>query len=156
MKVLIAEDEHSISMQYEIVLKERGHEVIVTKSGEECMKVYRASLGLVRDDYENTDTSREFLPPFDAVILDYRMPKKDGLAVALEIFELCPSQRIVFASAYTAETLIDAVKNLHKQVELVEKPFDLEYFIDVVEDDALSERLERLNDRVKDLRRHDV
>ncbi|MGI8833098.1 MAG: response regulator transcription factor, partial [Nitrososphaeraceae archaeon] len=28
--------------------------------------------------------------PFDVVILDYKMPKKDGLQVAKEIFELEP------------------------------------------------------------------
>ena len=39
-------------------------------------------------------------PPFDAVILDYRMPRKDGLEVAKEILELNPRQRIIFASAY--------------------------------------------------------
>nr|MDQ3852017.1 hypothetical protein [Thermoproteota archaeon] len=30
-------------------------------------------------------------PPFDAVVLDYRMPKKDGLEVAKEILALNPS-----------------------------------------------------------------
>ena len=46
------------------------------------------------------------------MIFDYRMPNKDGLAAAIEILELCPSQRIMFASAYTDETLVAAVKNL--------------------------------------------
>jgi DNA-binding NtrC family response regulator len=84
------------------------------------------------------------------------MPKKDGLAVAKEMLKLCPSQRIMFASAYTAETLIEAVKVLHKVVELLQKPFDLEYFVDAVEDKALYEQLERLNVRVRDLKDHNV
>jgi CheY-like chemotaxis protein len=78
-------------------------------------------------------------PPFDIVILDYRMPNKDGLAAAIEILELCPSQRIMFASAYTAKTLVAAVKNLHRLVELLHKPFELEYFVDGVEDTMLYE-----------------
>lgn len=95
-------------------------------------------------------------PPFDLVILDYRMPKMDGLDAAKRILQLCPSQRIMFASAYTAQTLMEAVKNLHKVVELLQKPFDLEYFVDAVEDKALYEQLERLNVRVRALRDHNV
>ncbi|MDQ3967915.1 MAG: hypothetical protein M3275_05910 [Thermoproteota archaeon] len=34
------------------------------------------------------------------VILDYKMPKKDGLRVAKEILDMNPEQRIIFASAY--------------------------------------------------------
>src|SRR5919198_5423277 len=124
MKVLIAEDEQAISMQYQIMLEDRGHEVTITNDGEECMNVYRTALGSAATDHENNDESianlesPSILPPFDVVILDYKMPKKDGLVSAMEILELCPSQRIMFASAYTVETLVEAVKNLHRIVEL--------------------------------------
>jgi CheY-like chemotaxis protein len=161
MKILIAEDEQAISMQYQIVLEDRGHEVTITNDGEECMNVYRAALGSAATDYyENNENAFANLespsPPFDVVILDYRMPKKDGLAAAIEILEHCPSQRIMFASAYTAETLVQAVKNLHRIVELLHKPFDLEYFVDAVEDKSLYEQLERLNVRVKELKDHNI
>jgi response regulator RpfG family c-di-GMP phosphodiesterase len=36
----------------------------------------------------------------DAVILDYRIPRKDGIEVAKEILEINPKQRKTFASAY--------------------------------------------------------
>jgi len=156
VKILIAEDEQAISMQYQIVLEERGHHVIVTENGEECMKVYKSALGLHPQSDEENEPNPTPEPPFDVIILDYRMPKKDGLAAAIEIFELCPSQRIMFASAYTAETLMNAVKNLHRLVELLHKPFDLEYFVDAVEDKALYEQLERLNVRVKELKDHNI
>lgn len=161
MKILVAEDESAISMQYQIVLEERGHNVTICENGEECITAYKAALGLDKS-VENNDSSYDecnlevFMPPFDVVILDYRMPKKDGLATAIEIFDLCPSQRIIFASAYTAETLMTAVKNLHRIVELLQKPFDLEYFVDAVEDRSLYEQLERLNIRVKDLKDHNL
>ncbi len=142
MKVLIAEDESSISMQYRLVLEERGHEVTVTENGDQCISAYFSSLepqlGLVNSSYS-------IRPPFDLVILDYRMPKKDGLDAARKILELCPCQRLMFASAYAAQTLMEAVKCLHKVVELLQKPFDLEYFVDAVEDKVLYEQLERLN-----------
>lgn len=155
MKILIAEDETAIAMQYQIVLEEKGHQVTVTNNGEECINEYRSALGSnVDDDIETSSIA--FSPPFDVVVLDYRMPKKDGLATALEIFELCPNQRLIFASAYTVETLVNAVKNLHRVVELLHKPFDLEYFVDTVEDSSLYEQLERLNLRVKLLKDHDI
>lgn len=56
--------------------------------------------------------------PFDVVVLDYRMPKKDGLQVAKEILKLNPKQRIIFASAYVKETLVESVKQLNQVVEL--------------------------------------
>lgn len=148
MRILIAEDEPAISMQYCIVLKERGHDVTLADNGEQCVAEYlsasEAKAGLMTK------------PPFDLVVLDYRMPKKDGLQAAKEILTFCPSQRLMFASAYTAQTLMEAVKSLHKVVELLQKPFDLEYFVDAVEDKALYEQLERLNVRVRDLRDHNV
>jgi response regulator RpfG family c-di-GMP phosphodiesterase len=84
------------------------------------------------------------------------MPKKDGLEVATEILAACPAQRLMFASAYTAQTLIEVVKKLHKVVELLQKPFDLEYFVDAVEDKALYEQLERLNVRVRSFKDHNI
>ncbi len=48
-------------------------------------------------------------PPYDAVVLDYRMPKKDGLGAAKEILALNPSERIIFASAYVDETLRESI-----------------------------------------------
>ena len=84
------------------------------------------------------------LPPYDAVVLDYRMPKKDGLEVAKEILTLNPSQRIIFASAYVKETLREAVKELRQAVELIQKPFLPEDLVDIVEDNEAYPQLKKL------------
>jgi CheY-like chemotaxis protein len=160
MKVLIAEDEQAISMQYRIVLEERGHEVIITHDGQECFDLYMHALlssvkcqELISTITHLSDaTSRIAIPPFDVVVLDYKMPKKDGMETARGILDVCPNQRIMFASAYTVQTLMDSVKSLHMVVELLQKPFDLEYFADAIEDQSLHEQLERLNERVSELR----
>ena len=81
---------------------------------------------------------------FDAVVLDYRMPKKDGLEVAKEILALNPSQRIIFASAYVKETLRESVKELRQVVELMQKPFLPEALVDVVEDTEAYPELKKL------------
>lgn len=82
--------------------------------------------------------------PFDAVVLDYRMSKKDGLEVAKEILALNPSQRIIFASAYVKETLRESVKELRQVVELMQKPFLPEALVDVVEDTEAYPELKKL------------
>jgi CheY-like chemotaxis protein len=83
-------------------------------------------------------------PPYDAVVLDYRMPKKDGLQVAKEILAANPSQRIIFASAYVKETLRESVKELRQVVELMQKPFLPEALVDVVEDSDAYPELKKL------------
>jgi two-component system, chemotaxis family, chemotaxis protein CheY len=92
MKILIAEDERGILTQYRLALEGRDHHVVTTANGEECLNVYMAEL-------------KKQAPPFDAVVLDHRMP---GMEVAKRILTATPSQRIIFASAYINNMLIDS------------------------------------------------
>lgn len=147
MKILIAEDERDIAMQYELALKDRNHDVIVTHDGEQCLEAFYLEM----DNQESARKANMLKPPFDAVILDYRMPKKDGMEVAKEILAIQPKQRILFASAYVLETLVDSVKNLQQVVELIQKPFELDPFVDLVEDRGIYAELEKLNVKVKDV-----
>lgn len=92
--------------------------------------------------------------PFDAVLLDYRMPKKDGMHVAREILALYPRQRIIFASAHVKETLLDSVKQLDRVVELMQKPFGIKALIDTLEDKEIYDGLQAINvkiDQLKDM-----
>jgi CheY-like chemotaxis protein len=145
LKILVAEDEDVIRTQYQIALKERGHEVIATVDGMECIQTFsgaRATMG--------SST------PFDLVILDYRMPRLDGLEAAREILKLCPEQRIIFASAYVAETLRESARDLHQIVELLQKPFGLDYLVEIVEDTDVYRQLALLNVKVRELKNHNL
>ena len=62
MRILVAEDEVVTVELYAAVLEERGHKVIVTYDGRQCLNTYRS-------------TNK----PFDVVILDYKMPLLDGM-----------------------------------------------------------------------------
>src|SRR5712692_9406125 len=135
MKILIAEDEDNIAETYRIVLEGRGHKVTITNDGAQCMERYNADCNAS----ENHDA------PYDVAILDYRMPEKNGLDVAKEILELRPNQRIIFASAYVRETLLESVKQLKMVVELLQKPFELDVLVDTVEDKRIYEELKKLN-----------
>lgn len=177
MKILIAEDEPDIWKPYKIALEARNHEVVVTENGEECLEIYQqelldqtksssssSSLSSKKtittpitnnngDDDNNDNTSPTLLPlpPFDVVVLDYRMPKRDGMEVAKEILELNPHQRIIFASAYVKETLEDSVKQLKQVVELMQKPFEADALVDTIEDKEVYQGLKKLMINVRQM-----
>jgi CheY-like chemotaxis protein len=182
MKILIAEDEPEIWKPYKVALEARGHKVVISEDGQECLRKYNTEL--LKQKKIKTKSSSPAItsslkketavrslnqqkqdkkagsklissplllpPPFDAVILDYRMPKKDGLEAAKEILELDPRQRIVFASAYVKETLEDSVKQLKQVVELMQKPFEADTLADTIEDKAAYEVLKTLIVNIKE------
>jgi CheY-like chemotaxis protein len=135
MKILIAEDEKNILVPYKIILESRNHEVHTVEDGEKCIQIYR-------QEFDKLNNSDKNIHPFDIVILDYKMPKKDGLEVAKEIFELVPDQRIVFASAYIKNILVNSTEKLKQATEMLQKPFSLDTLVDKVEDKELFAQLE--------------
>ncbi len=149
MKILVAEDEEDIRTVYYMTFVERGHEVILTSDGEECLNVYSQDLPEHEEDQQHKrKTSPSY---FDVVILDYKMPKKDGLQVSKEILEINPEQRIIFASAYVVETLTESIKELKKVVELLQKPFSLSALADTVENKEAYEGLKILMNTARDI-----
>jgi CheY-like chemotaxis protein len=142
MKILIAEDESKIRLALKIILEHRGHQVIATADGEECANVYRNDF-LARPKQEILSPEDERGKPFDAVILDYRMPRKHGTEVAEEILKLNPNQRIIFASAYAVSLVQSLSLNVkdNKNVQWLQKPFGLDLLADMVEDSSFEMRL---------------
>jgi CheY-like chemotaxis protein len=148
VRILIAEDEQNIALTYRSFFEDRNHQVVMTNDGAECVKEYQAAF----DEWKKQATEHFPETPFDAVILDYKMPRKDGMEVAREILALSPKQRIIFASAYVLDTLQDSVKELGRVTELVQKPFEIEELISLVEDEEIWKGLEELNTNVEALR----
>lgn len=142
VRILIAEDEAKIADTYRLILKSRGHEVTVTENGQECLDHYMEQCKLLNAQRSGKPDARI---PFNVVILDYRMPVLDGMEAAKRILSAVPNQRIIFASAYLKETLLDSMKHLHRIVELLTKPFSLDELVDVVEDEHLYRQLQELN-----------
>jgi CheY-like chemotaxis protein len=148
VKVLIAEDERDTSLLFKMALEKRGHQVITTQNGEDCLKVYHEESQVIRLKTNLT----ERLQPFDAVVLDYKMPRINGMEVAKEILAVNPHQRIIFASAYVKETLIDSIKQLNQVVELMQKPFGENALIDTIEDRGIYSELQKLNVDISDIK----
>ncbi len=127
MRILIAEDETDSLELYKSALQQRGHEVVAASNGEEALRAYEESLSV-------DDSGKRQLSNFAVVVLDFKMPKKDGMEVAESILKLTPGQRIIFASAYVKDTLLKSVKKLNRAVELIQKPFELRTLVDTIED----------------------
>jgi CheY-like chemotaxis protein len=138
VRVLVAEDDESVCEMYRAALESRGHHVVISHDGSECVDIYRQA-------------AKKSAKPFDVVVLDYRMPKVDGLEAAKEILKASKSQRIIFASAFVKETLMDSVKDLGQVVELIQKPFEPKALVDLVEDTSTTEELKEINKLVSKL-----
>jgi CheY-like chemotaxis protein len=152
LNILIAEDESDIAILYKTVLEKRKHTATITTNGEECLRAYHEVCQINRfssEQHSSTQSGPIHLtknPPFDVVILDCKMPQMNGIEVAKEILAVNPHQRIIFASAYIKDTVIDSIKNLKQaMMESVQKPFEIKRLIDLIEDKMVYQELKRLN-----------
>ena len=136
MDVLIADDEQDLLDQYKLALEEKGHKVTTCTNGQLCLQIYQAESGR-RDEGSET--------PFDAVVLDYQMPQKNGIEAAHGILAINPHQRIIFASGYIQETFLESIKQLGQITEIMKKPFSLQAMVDTIEDKEIYSELEKLN-----------
>lgn len=141
MEILIVEDEIDLLEEYKIFLETNNHTVTSETSGESALKTYFSKL-----DEESDST------PFDIVILDYQLPGKNGMEIGSEILSKCPTQRILFASAYVEDTLKESIKTLKQIVELLQKPFSLKTLLKIIEDTSTYKELEKLNVDIKNLK----
>lgn len=144
MKILIVEDEINILKPYQIILESKGYKVMTSQDGETCLKIYHEENTKI---LQSKPTHPLFKPlPFDVVIIDYRIPKKDGMEVAKEILSINPHQRIIFASAYVKEIIRREVTEIKQYLEVIEnlqKPFDLDTLVEKVEYRDLIETLDK-------------
>lgn len=151
LNILIAEDEPDIAILYKTILEKRNHKATITTNGEDCLKAYHevSQSNRFATDQSSARPGPMNLSenhPFDVVVLDCKMPHINGIEVAKEILALNPHQRIIFASAYIKDTVIDSIKNLkHVMMESVQKPFEMKRLIDLIEDKMVYQELKRLN-----------
>lgn len=131
LRVLVAEDDRAMCEIYRIALQAKGHEVVMSHDGRQCLEAYKSSA-----------------QPFDVVVLDYRMPEMDGLEAAKEVLKINKKQRLIFASAYANETLRDSVKHLEQVMEILQKPFEPKVLVELVQDISTTRQLEEINKMV--------
>jgi CheY-like chemotaxis protein len=151
LNILIAEDESDIAVLYKTVLEKRKHKTTITTNGEDCLKAYHevcqrkrlATEQQLHPQYGHAFLSKDL--PFD-VVIDCKMPHINGIEVAKEILAVNPHQRIIFASAYIKDNVIDSIKGFGQiMTESVQKPFEIKRLIDLVEDKIIYQELRKLN-----------
>jgi DNA-binding response OmpR family regulator len=117
LKILIAEDEPELLRFYKIFLEDLGYDVITARDGQECLDAYHRGL--------NTNKR------FDLVILDHRMPKKDGMQVAKEIAAMAPFQKFLMVTAYA--DVIDSSQK-PENMKIMIKPFDEDELVSTIKE----------------------
>ncbi len=83
MRVLVADDSPEIQRLWADMLKSLGHEAVVASDGAEAYDLWRKA----EDGH------------FDVVLTDYQMPRKNGVALMMDIRAKNDKQRMVLASA---------------------------------------------------------
>ena len=144
LNILVAEDNEFTAKQYKTALEKKGHQVTLTKDGEECFDVYN-------DEIKYSELFKKSKQsPFDIVLLDQNMPRKTGIEVAKEILGLRGNQRIIFLSAYAQKILVDADNVKEDTIQILQKPFSLDFLVKKIEGRILNSRANRtLEDRIK-------
>lgn len=103
-KILLVDDDSDFRWAMSNVLQVAGHEVVQARDGDEALEVLEKDIP-------------------DCILLDYRMPRKNGLSVATEVKQGFPAIPIVMITAY-AEVKY-AVKAMKIGVyDYVTKPID--------------------------------
>ena len=112
--IFIAEDNSYISRIYKLILELEGHRVIgIASNGESAVNIYKS-----------------LLKKPDIIIMDQRMPIKDGMEAAKEILQINRRAKIIFTSAdksVNKEALSIGV------VSVLEKPFKVENLVNKIQ-----------------------
>jgi CheY-like chemotaxis protein len=113
-RIFVVDDEDFIRELYKDMFESRGYTVFSARSGEEAIECFR---------------TMKAKP--DAIIMDHRMPGKDGIQTTKEILSIDPSIPIIFSSA-DEEVREEAIKA--GAVSFWAKPFPLGMLIDATGD----------------------
>jgi len=73
------------------------------------------------------------------------MPFMTGLQAAVEILNINPQQKIIFASGYLERTLLEVLTKLNKAIAVIEKPSSLDVPDYTINSSEIFERLEKIN-----------
>ena len=112
--IFLIDDDSSIITLFEKFLTIKGHEIVAKAyNGEEAVKLFH-----------------KFRNIPDLILMDNRMPKKDGLTAAREILEFNSDIKIIFFSAdYSIKDKALALGAKY----FLEKPFKLDKLSQIIE-----------------------
>lgn len=112
-KVLVAEDEESNYMLIYSVLKKMNIKILRARNGKEAVDIFRSEQGI------------------DLVLMDLKMPVKDGFAATREILALKPGTTVIAQTAYAFPGELDKAMNAGC-VGYLTKPYGRQELLDVI------------------------
>lgn len=105
-KILVIDDEHSILETLEMFLSEKGHTVYTAPTGDDGLALFARHQP-------------------DLVILDIRLPDRDGLDILSQIQHSASPAKVIMITAFQdMETTIQAMK--HGAYDYIHKPLDID------------------------------
>lgn len=104
-KILIIDDEEMMVDVMKVILEDMGHQVT---------GIFQSLAG-EKEAIEND---------YDLILLDVRMPEKNGAEVAHTILEVKPEAKILIITGYPTDPLAGKALN-EGAVALMKKPFDM-------------------------------
>lgn len=112
-KILLVDDEPSILESVSDALENVGYNVIKGHDGEEAITLYEKEKP-------------------DIVLLDIRMPVKDGLEAFFDIKKLHKDAKIIFMSAYPLENDTYQRVKENEIVYVLTKPFSIDLLLEMI------------------------
>ena len=106
-KVLVVDDEHSVCIELRKFLEGKGYSVKEAYSGDEALEAYKQERP-------------------DVVLLDIRMPGKDGMETLHELKALDPEASVIMVTAVYEEDIAKEAMN-EGAFDYITKPINREY-----------------------------
>ena len=116
LEILVVDDNEKLRDLLSRFLRARGHRVWEAKDGQEAVNV----------------ASRQ---PVDLVLMDVRMPNRDGLSACQEIRGRVPSTKVILLTGYRVREDAERILKDDGNVACLQKPFTF---------DTLSALMERM------------
>lgn len=110
-KALVVDDEESLRLLVALMLQRLGFEAVCAADGQEAVEIAR----------QEGDT-------ISLIVMDYTMPRLDGLQASLQIRALYPRMPIVIMSGYSEDATVQMFKD-HNLEAFMPKPFSFEMLL---------------------------
>jgi len=117
-RILIMDDEEMVRNIAKKMLVRLGHEVVLSKDGEDALQAYRESMNSGK--------------PFELVIMDLTIPGgMGGKEAAQQILTIDPNAKIIVSSGYSNDPIMANFKD-HGFCSAIEKPYQLQRLSNVI------------------------
>lgn len=131
-RILVVDDEESITHLYYQLLTHFGHQVTTVNDPAEALVLMRESAG-----------------EYDLVITDYTMPQMTGAELSKKILEILPDARIIMCTGYSehmdrSQALVLGIR------EFLMKPVDQNRLLTVIQNELLGARNDDVVPRIAD------